>query len=308
MCGIAGTSKWGDRTSIDLKNVVPLQGDVFLGVDFGGTGVKAAPVDITTGELQAERHRIPTPQPATPEAIAGVIKQLAEHFEFKGVIGVGVPSVVRRGVVYTAANIDKTWVNINAQKLFEEATGCPVVVLNDADAAGLAEMNFGEGRGHEEEVVLVTTFGTGIGTALYVEGKLVPNLELGHIEMDGEVAEKLASSAAREREDMSWKKWAGRVSQYLGKLERLLSPDLIIMGGGVSKKDEKFSHYLELPMGTPVVMAAMRNEAGIVGAALGAHYKYARFLAEAEADAGRPSPVNGVALASVSGSSVRTSP
>ncbi|CAI5529943.1 unnamed protein product [Closterium sp. Naga37s-1] len=239
---------------------------IVLGLDFGGTGIKGAPVDVATGTLLLERYRIPTPNPATPQAVADVIRQIKEHFRWDGPIGIGVPSVVRRGIVRSAANIDKSWININAVDLVQRATGCHVAAINDADAAGFAEMRFGAGRPLQREgTVLMTTFGTGIGTALFVGGHLVPNLEMGHIEVNGEIAEKVASGAVKEKTDMSWKKWAGRVNEYLARMEHYLQPDLIVIGGGISKKDEKFLHLLSVPGG--IVAAEMRNEAGIVGAA-----------------------------------------
>ncbi|CAI7861033.1 unnamed protein product [Closterium sp. NIES-53] len=243
---------------------------IVLGLDFGGTGIKGAPVDVATGTLLLERYRIPTPNPATPQAVADVIRQIKDHFRWDGPIGIGVPSVVRRGIVRSAANIDKSWININAVDLVQRATGCQVAAINDADAAGFAEMRFGAGRPLQREgTVLMTTFGTGIGTALFVGGHLVPNLEMGHIEVNGEIAEKVASGAVKEKLEMSWKKWAGRVNEYLARMEHYLQPDLIVIGGGISKKDEKFLHLLSVPGGTPIVAAEMRNEAGIVGAAVG---------------------------------------
>eukprot|EP00271_Cylindrocystis_brebissonii_P023038 TRINITY_DN9220_c0_g1_i5.p1 TRINITY_DN9220_c0_g1~~TRINITY_DN9220_c0_g1_i5.p1 ORF type:complete len:391 (+),score=63.84 TRINITY_DN9220_c0_g1_i5:138-1310(+) len=243
---------------------------VLLGIDFGGSGIKAAPVEISTGLLLEERLRIETPVPATPEAVANVLKELQAHFKWTGCVGVGMPSVVKQGRVNSAANIDKSWIDVDAKALFQEATGCPVAVINDADAAGYAEMAFGAGKGlRNSGVALLATFGTGIGTALFVDGTLVPNLEFGHIEVDGIEAEKWASDRIRTKEDLSWKKWAARVNAVLARYEQLLQPDLIIIGGGVSKKDDKFLHLLEMPGGTPVVAAGMRNEAGIVGAAVG---------------------------------------
>ncbi|CAI5482957.1 unnamed protein product [Closterium sp. Yama58-4] len=231
---------------------------IVLGLDFGGTGIKGAPVDVATGTLLLERYRIPTPNPATPQAVAGVIRQIKEHFRWDGPIGIGVPSVVRRGIVRSAANIDKSWINIDAVDLVQRATGCQVAAINDADAAGFAEMRFGAGRPLQREgTVLMTTFGTGIGTALFVGGHLVPNLEMGHIEVNGEIAEKVASGAVKEKLELSWKKWAGRVNEYLARMEHYLQPDLIVIGGGISKKDEKFLHLLSVSGGTPIVAAEM---------------------------------------------------
>jgi polyphosphate glucokinase len=238
-----------------------------LGIDIGGTGIKGAPVDIDQGVLAKPRVRIPTPDPSRPPAIAQVIAEIASHFGWKNPIGCGYPGIVRNGVIYSAANLHKDWVNTDAQALISAATGCAVVVTNDADAAGLAEVCFGAGR-EQKGVVLVVTIGTGLGTALFVDGALVPNTELGHIEIDCFDAESLASDAARQREKLSWKKWTRRFDRYLNKLEDLLSPNLIILGGGVSKKHERF--IPQLTVRAPVVPAELLNEAGIIGAALAA--------------------------------------
>ncbi len=238
-----------------------------LGIDIGGSGIKGAPVDTDSGELLAERYRLPTPSSAKPGPMAAAVAEIVQHFKWQGLAGCGFPAVVKEGIVYTAANVSKQWIGVNANQLIREATHCPSTVINDADAAGLAEMRFGAGR-DQPGVVLVVTLGTGIGTALFSSGQLVPNLELGHLEIRGVDAEELSSDAARQRQDMPWEKWAKRVDLYLTTLERLLWPDLIIVGGGVSKKAEKFLPLLTLR--TKVVPAEMRNEAGIVGAALGA--------------------------------------
>lgn len=236
-----------------------------LGIDIGGSGIKGAPVAVSTGELTAERHRIETPQPASPDAVADVVARLVDHFGWEGPIGATFPAVVRDGVVFTAANVDKSWIGTDAAKLFGARTGRDVVVMNDADLAGVAEMRFGAGKGVKGEVVMVT-LGTGIGSALFYEGALIPNTELGHLELDAQDAEELASGRAREEDDLSWKAWAKRVSAYLHSLEDLLWPDLFIIGGGVSKRADKFVPHLEIR--TPVVPAALLNNAGIVGAAL----------------------------------------
>ena len=238
-----------------------------LGIDIGGTGIKGALVDISTGVMQTERLRIPTPSPAKPHAVAAVVAQLARQFEWKGAIGCGFPGVVRRGVTLTAANVHKQWVGLNAAHLFSQATGCGVVVVNDADAAGLAEVSFGAGK-NKRGVVMMVTIGTGLGTALFIDGILVPNTELGHIEIGGQDAELTASDAARQREKLSWEKWATRFDRYLGTLERLFWPDLFILGGGAVKKAERFLPLLNLR--TPAVTAEMGNNAGIVGAAMAA--------------------------------------
>jgi polyphosphate glucokinase len=236
-----------------------------LGIDIGGTGIKAAPVDVTAGKLTADRVKLPTPQPPTPDAVAQVVATLVGTFKWTGPVGITFPGVVVRGVIRTAHNLDPAWVGVNAIEFLGKATGQPVSVINDADAAGLAEMRFGAGRGHDGTVLLLT-LGTGIGSALFYDGVLIPNTEFGHIEIHGKDAELRASEHAREIGDLSWGKWAGRVDAYLDKMEALLSPDLIIIGGGISKKSDKFLPRLSLQ--TPVVPAALLNDAGIVGAAM----------------------------------------
>jgi polyphosphate glucokinase len=238
-----------------------------LGIDIGGSGIKGAPVGTESGVLAAERHRIPTPQPARPDDVAEVVGEIVRHFVWAGPVGVTFPGVVVDGTVRTAANMHKSWIGTDAAKLFGKATRQPVTVLNDADAAGVAEMRFGAGKGRRGTVVLLT-FGTGIGSALFRDGVLVPNTEFGHLEIRGKDAEKRAADSVRELEDLSWGKWAGRVDEYLEHLVGLLAPDLLIIGGGVSKKADKFLPLLDLPTG--VVPAALQNEAGIVGAALAA--------------------------------------
>ena len=241
-----------------------------LGIDIGGTGIKGAPVDTTTGESLGERWRILTPAPATPEAVSAAVAQVATHFSWQGPIGCGFPAVIRRGQVCTAVHVDKGWIGCDAQTLFGDVTGCPVTVLNDADAAGYAEMRFGAGQG-QDGVVLLVTLGTGIGSALFVDGYLVPNTELGHIEIRGKDAERRAAASVREHKGWSWKKWARRLDEYLHYLDGYLSPDLIIIGGGVSEKHDKFLPLLTVE--TKVVAAHLENEAGIVGAALAALYQ-----------------------------------
>lgn len=239
-----------------------------LGIDVGGSGIKGAPVDTETGELLDERYRIPTPEGAKPKDVANVVKQIAKHFDWHGPIGCCFPAAIQHGVARTAANVDQSWIGTNAEKLFSKATGCPVRVLNDADAAGLAEMRFGAGKG-VDGLVLIITIGTGLGTALFIDGYLVPNTELGHIEIDGGDAELSASDAARKRDDLSWKKWASeRFDRYLCTMNALFWPDLIILGGGASKKLDKFAKHLTVE--APVVPAGTLNEAGMIGAALAA--------------------------------------
>jgi polyphosphate glucokinase len=238
-----------------------------LGIDIGGSGIKAAVVETATGELLTERHRIETPQPATPSAVAEVVADVVARHGYDGPVGCTFPAVVRRGVVETAANVDDSWIGTDADRLFSDRLGMPVTMLNDADSAGLAEMQFGAGRGHDG-VVLLLTFGTGIGSALFVGGTLLPNTELGHIELDGVDAEDRAASRWREEEDLSWEEWAERVERYLRHIELILPPDLFIIGGGVSRRSERFFPHLDLR--TPFVAAHLRNNAGIVGAAVAA--------------------------------------
>ncbi|MGH3721074.1 MAG: polyphosphate--glucose phosphotransferase [Pseudonocardiaceae bacterium] len=238
-----------------------------FGVDIGGSGIKGCTVDLRDGSLHDERVRRPTPAPATPEAVAEVVAAITGEFDWHGPMGVTLPSVITRGIARTAAHLDPSWKGFAANTLFSEYCRVPVTVLNDADAAGLAEMRFGAGRDHDG-VVMLLTFGTGIGSALFVDGKLVPNTELGHLQVDGSDAEIRAAAAARDDEALSWPDWAARVSRYLHVLEDLIWPDLIIAGGGVSKKADKWLPLLECR--TPVVAATLRNDAGIVGAAAAA--------------------------------------
>jgi polyphosphate glucokinase len=236
-----------------------------FGIDVGGSGIKGAPVDTQTGELLAERLRIKTPKPATPEAIVGTAVEVVRRSGWDGPVGCGFPAVVKDGIVRTAANIDESAIGFDMQGRLEQDLGVPVRVINDGDAAGLAEMRWGAGR-ECGGVVLMLTLGTGIGTSLFVEGRLVPNTELGHIELRGEDAEHRASDSARKRDDLSWKEYAGRLDEYLHKIEDLLWPDLIVIGGGISKKSAKF--FPHLTARTRIVRAEMLNEAGIAGAAL----------------------------------------
>ena len=236
-----------------------------FGIDVGGSGIKGAPVDTRTGELLAQRIRIKTPKPATPEAIATTAVEVVRRSAWDGPVGCGFPAVVKEGVVRTAANIDKAAIGFDMQERLERELKGPVRVMNDGDAAGLAEMRWGAGRGCEG-VVLMLTLGTGIGTSLFVEGRLVPNTELGHIEVRGKDAEHRASDSARKREDLSWQQYAERLDEYLHKIEDLLWPDLIVIGGGISKKADKY--FAHLTARTKVVRAEMLNEAGIAGAAL----------------------------------------
>ncbi len=236
-----------------------------FGIDIGGTGMKAAPVDLATGGLTADRVRIDTPQPATPDRVAAVAADLVRHHGWTGSVGVCMPSVVMHGVVRSAANIDDSWVGVDADALFADVVGAPVHVLNDADAAGQAEMTWGAGAGRPG-VVLCLTFGTGIGSALFVDGVLVPNTELGHVELDGADAELTAAARVRKADNLSWSEWGERVNRYLRHVSFVVSPDLIILGGGASKRSHKWLHRIDVDC--DVEIAALENDAGIAGAAL----------------------------------------
>jgi polyphosphate glucokinase len=239
--------------------------EIVLGIDIGGTGIKGSLVDIGSGKLLEERYRIDTPKGGKVEDIAASVGEIVKHFKWKGKIGCTLPAVVQSGVVRTAANISKKWIGVNGLTLLSKATKCSVALLNDADAAGVAEMKFGAGKGRSG-VVLLVTLGTGIGTALFVDGKLVPNTELGHLIVREKDAEEFASNRVREEKDLSWKKWAKNVDEYLEYIESLIWPNCIIIGGGVSKSAEKFIPRISI--NAKVVPAKLLNDAGIVGAAL----------------------------------------
>jgi len=239
-----------------------------LGIDIGGSGIKGAPVDLKKGEFATDRLRIETPQPSKPKAVAKVVAELVKHFKYSGPIGCTFPAVIQRGVALSAANVDKSWIGTDAATLFSEETGCPVLVWNDADAAGFAEMTHGAGKGRDG-IVIMLTFGTGIGTAVFHDGKLLPNTEFGHVEIRGKDAEHRASANIRKEKGLSWKEWTGRVEEYLQHIEMLFTPDLFIIGGGVSKKHEKFLPLLS-GIRTEIVPAELFNDAGIIGAAMAA--------------------------------------
>jgi len=239
-----------------------------FGIDIGGSGIKGAPVDVTTGEMLGDRKKIPTPRPSTPDAVADVVRELATSFEWKGLTGITFPGVVTGGTVRTAANVDKSWIGTDAAGLFSKAIGGDVAVLNDADAAGIAEMMFGAGKG-ERGTVLMLTFGTGVGSALFTGGMLVPNTEFGHIEIRGKDAESRASERGKGEHNWGWKDWAQRVDEYMQHVEAMMSPDLIIVGGGISKEAEKWVPLLT-SVRARIVPATMQNDAGIIGAALAA--------------------------------------
>lgn len=237
-----------------------------LGIDIGGTGMKAAVVDTEAGEMVTERFKLKTPKPATPEAMADIVRQISEHFEWTGPVGVGFPGVIQDGIVRTAANLDKSWVDVDGDAVFTEAAGCDVVMINDADAAGLAEARFGAGKGVAGTVILLT-IGTGIGSAVIIDGKLVPNTEFGHLILDGKIAEDRASTRVKEAKDLSFKQWGKQLEDVLQEVEKLFWPKLFILGGGISKEFDDFSKHLD-DVRTPVVPAEALNIAGIVGAAL----------------------------------------
>jgi len=237
-----------------------------MGIDVGGSGIKAAVVETTSGELLSERIRIETPRPATPQAIGKALQILLRQLEWTGPVGIGFPAAIQHGITRTAANIDKSFIGLPIGEYFSTQAGCPVHVANDADVAGMTEMRFGAGKG-VNGVVLIVTIGTGLGTALFTGGHLLPNTELGHIFLDNGVeAERYAAESVRISKKLKWKEWGKRFDHYLASMERLLWPDLIILGGGVSKKLEKFAPMITIR--TPVVAASFLNQAGIVGAAL----------------------------------------
>ncbi|MDY6872538.1 MAG: ROK family protein [Chloroflexota bacterium] len=240
-----------------------------LGIDIGGSGIKGAPVDVEAGEFLADRIRIPTPDPGTPEQVIEVIRRIANEFDCGGKIGAGFPGVVRRGVVETAANVSEEWVGKDLAGMIESVTGCQAVVLNDADAAGLAEMRFGCGKQFEDDYVLFLTIGTGIGSAFFVKRELWPNSELGHLKIRGKDAEHRAGDGVRKEKDLSWKQWGKKLREVLQVYDFLFSPDAIIIGGGVSKKFHKYGKHLK-HINAQVLPAELRNQAGIIGAAIAA--------------------------------------
>ncbi|MDR2565963.1 MAG: ROK family protein [Bifidobacteriaceae bacterium] len=244
-----------------------MSGKIAFGVDVGGSGVKGAPVDLDTGELTEDRFKIPTPQPATPQAVVGVIAELLDHFDLDQSVPVGVsfPSPILGGVVPWMSNLDQSWVGVNLAEAVRQGTGRGATVVNDADAAGYAEVAFGAAKDHPGTVA-VMTLGTGIGVALITAGKLWPNAELGHIKINGKDAEKWAAASAKEREGLTYAKWARRLQRYFTEIDRLLWPDLIVVGGGISRKHDKFLPLLHIR--PKIVPAALRNTAGIVGAAV----------------------------------------
>jgi polyphosphate glucokinase len=260
------------------------RGHIAIGIDVGGSGIKAAAVDTTTGTLASQKIRVVTPAPSTPSSVIASIVRLVKRIEssvgVKGLpIGVDFPSVILEGRTMTAANVDQAWINFAAAEHLQRAIGRPVALLNDADAAGLAEMRFGAGA-DKPGVVLVLTLGTGVGSGLFIDGTLVPNTELGHMEIRGRDAERRSAAAARVRRGLSWKAWTADLDEHLQAIDRILWPDLIILGGGVSKRADLYVPRLTCRV--PVVAAVLRNEAGIIGAAMFA----AEHLADAVAEEG----------------------
>ncbi len=236
-----------------------------LGIDFGGSGIKGATIDTETGEFTNERFRIPTPQPATPNAVADVINEIVTHFNWKGKIGIGFPAAIRKGKILTASNIDKSWIGVQANQFLSQKTQCEVFVVNDADAAGIAEVHHGIGK-DISGLVLLLTIGTGVGSVLFMNGQLIPNSELGHLKFKDKTIEKYAADSVRKRKELSWDEWGTRFNEVLKHFEKMFYPDVIIIGGGVSKKMEKFEHLITVT--TPVKPAQLENNAGITGAAI----------------------------------------
>lgn len=247
--------------------------ELYLGVDIGGSGIKAAPVDVTTGTLKEERFEVPTPPGARPDDVTACVDAVLGHFSWNEPFGCTFPAVVQDGVIRTAANVDASWIGLHASKIIGEATNLEVAVLNDADAAGLAEMHFGAGRGASGTVV-VLTLGTGIGSALFRDGVLVPNTELGHIELNGRDAETWAAPSVKTREGLDFPNWAVRLNRYLQTVQALFWPDLFVLGGGISRETDRFLPLLEVRC--PVVPAELDNDAGIVGAAMTARLASSR--------------------------------
>jgi len=252
-------------------------GEKVLGVDIGGSGIKGAIVNVDSGIMVTERHRIATPKPATPKAVTQVFAELVDHFKWKGLIGCGFPAIIKNGVANSAANIDDKWFGTNVEEMLSKVSGCKVFVRNDADVAGIAEMSLGAGRG-KKGTVMFLTLGTGIGSALFLNGELVPNCEMGHLKFKGNIAEKYAAESARKNQDLNWKEYGNRLNEYLQHLDFLFSPDLYIIGGGGSKKFDKYKSYLDV--GCPVIQAMFKNKAGIIGAASLAKKEAAKALSQ----------------------------
>lgn len=250
--------------------------DQILGIDVGASGIKGAIVNVKTGELVTERFRVPTPFPSKPKAVAKAITEVVNHFEWSSLIGVGFPAVIQNGIAKTAANIDKKWIGTKVEKLLSDATGCPVYVRNDADVAGIAELQFGAGKGKKGTIILIT-IGSGLGSAVFTNGVLLPNSELGHLKFKGMIAEHYAADSIRKKLELSWSDWGKRFNEYLQHLELLFSPDLILLGGGASKKFAKYEELIKVEC--PVIPAKLLNHAGIIGAACLASLKQKKTLA-----------------------------
>jgi len=246
--------------------------ELMLGIDVGASGIKGALVNVVKGKLEGERFRVPTPKPATPVDVAKAFAEVVAHFNWKGPVGCGFPAIIKNGVALSAANIDKSWIGTNVENLLSESCGCPVFVNNDADVAGIAEMEHGKGRDIKGTVLLIT-IGSGLGSALFYDGELIPNTEFGHFFLKGhdDVAERYAADSIRKKEDLSWDVWGSRFNEYLTMLERLFTPDLFILGGGSSKKFDNFSDQITIK--TPVTPAKLLNNAGIIGASVLANKK-----------------------------------
>ena len=247
-----------------------MQQELILGVDVGGTGVKGGLVDVSTGEMVSERFRIKTPKPATTQAVTEAFCEIVKHFDWKGDIGVGFPSVICNGVAKTAANIDKDWIDENIETVLGNASGCKIYALNDADAAGIAELYFGAADG-QEGLTIMLTLGTGIGSAVFMDGVLMPNTEFGHLNIDDLIAEKYCSDAVRKKSGMTWEEYGKHLNRYIKHLDRVFSPNLIVLGGGGSKEFASYKDFLKSPV--KVTTAQMLNNAGIVGAAYYAYHK-----------------------------------
>ncbi|APA65063.1 polyphosphate--glucose phosphotransferase [Maribacter sp. 1_2014MBL_MicDiv] len=242
-----------------------------LGIDVGGSGIKGALVNSKTGEMISERFRIPTPIPRTPEAMSDVIAQIVAHFDYKGKVGCGFPTIIKNGICKATGNLDKSWLGVNVEELLEKKTGLDFTVINDADAAGYATMNYGTGKGEKGFVVMIT-IGTGLGSGAFLDGRLIPNFELGQIPYKKySKIEKWAAGSAKDREGLSYKKWGKRFNKFLEYVELIVSPDLIILGGGASKDFKEFKSKIKIE--TRVIPAELQNHAGIIGAAVASQYK-----------------------------------
>ena len=245
-----------------------------LGVDVGASGIKGGIVDTRTGTLLTERLRLETPQPATPKAMAQTFTELTRLHNWKGLVGVGFPAIIKKGVAHSAANIDKSWIRRSVRDTFSKASGLTVSVLNDADAAGIAEITYGEGK-DKLGVILMLTLGSGIGSALFLDGELIPNTEFGHVFLHDDIAEKYAANSIRKGKDLSWEEWGKRLNEYILHMERVVSPDMIILGGGVSKRFERYEEFLE-PEQAKIIPAKLLNSAGAIGAAMYAYQQWER--------------------------------